>query len=90
MTKQLLFTEGDYKIWKEQGISSEGLSFLDNMQWGNEGAVYEHMNTKEHLPLIPNPALLSVTEVDKIVITAVFCNTRVTNKNASYNCYSVR
>jgi hypothetical protein len=77
MTKQLLFAEGDYRIWKEQGISPEAFSFLDDMRWGNEGAVYEHKNTKEHIQLIPNPTLLSVTENDKIRITAVFCNTPV-------------
>jgi hypothetical protein len=90
MTKQLLFAEGDYKIWKEQGISPEAFSFLDNMHWGNEGAVYEHKNTKEHIQLIPNPTLLSVTENDKILMTAVFCNTPVSSKHTSYSCYYIR
>src|SRR5438105_315465 len=90
MKKQLLFTEGNYMISKEPGIPPEAFSFLNNMKWGNEGAVYEHRNTEEHIKRIPNHTLVSVTENDKILINAVFCNTPISIKNGTYNCYYVR
>ena len=46
--------------------------FLDSIAWGNEGAIYEHKNTEEHIKLIKNPVLLAIFEGEKIRATAVF------------------
>ena len=77
MDRKLLFTEGNYTIWREPGIPPEAFSFLNNMKWGNEGAVYEHKNTAEHIQLIPNPTLLSVRAKAEIcplaILVKYFC-----------------
>jgi RimJ/RimL family protein N-acetyltransferase len=79
-----------FSIWKEQGISTEAITFLDSISWGSEGAVYEHKNTPEHFKHIINPYLVSITEQGKIMGMAVFCNPRVTVAGKPYNYYYIR
>lgn len=90
MEKTILFTEGEYSIQKQQGIPEEAFEFLDSIAWGNEGALYEHKNTKEHIRLLYNPMLISINEGDKIQGTAAFCNTDVTVNGSTYNCFYIR
>ena len=67
MEKTLLLTDGQFSIWKEQGIPVEAIEFLDSIAWGTDGAVYEHKNTSEHFKHITNPYLLSITEEEKML-----------------------
>jgi RimJ/RimL family protein N-acetyltransferase len=90
MNKKLLLTEDEYTIWRHEGIPDEALEFLDRIAWGNDGAVYEHKNTEEHIRLLHRPTLMAVHEHDKIQGTAVFCNTPITVGAAQYNCYYIR
>ena len=90
MKKRLILQEDEYSIWRHEGIPDEALEFLDRIAWGNDGAVYEHKNTEEHIRLLHCPTLMAVHEYDKIQGTAVFCNTMVTAGNAEYNCYYIR
>lgn len=90
MAKTLLLTDGPFSIWKEQGISREAIDFLDSISWGSDGAVYEHKNTPEHFKYITNPYLVFITEEDKIMGTAVFCNPQVTVAGKPFNYYYTR
>ena len=90
LEKKLLFQEGDYSIWRHDGIPDEALKFLDSIAWGNDGAVYEHKNTEEHIHLLYQPALVAIHDSTKIQGTAVFCNTPVTVGKQQYNCYYIR
>ena len=90
MEKTLLLQDGNFSIWKEQGISSEAIEFLDSISWGSDGAVYEHKNTPEHFKHITNPYLVSITEEGKIIGTAVFCNPQVTVAGKPFNYYYTR
>ena len=90
MGKILLLADGSFSIWKEQGISGEAIEFLDRISWGSEGAVYEHKNTPEHFKYITNPYLVYITENEKIMGTAVFCNPRVTVAGKTFNYYYTR
>jgi len=90
MEKKLLLNEGAYSIWRHEGIPDEALRFLNSIAWGNEGAVYEHKNTEEHIRLLHRPTLMSVHEHDKIQGTAVFCNTPITAGANQFNCYYIR
>jgi RimJ/RimL family protein N-acetyltransferase len=90
MHKTLLHTENEYTIWRHEGIPEEALEFLDRIAWGNDGAVYEHKNTEEHIRLLHRPTLVAIHEHDKIQGTAVFCNTPVTVGAAAFNCYYIR
>jgi RimJ/RimL family protein N-acetyltransferase len=90
MNKSLLHTENEYTIWQHEGIPDEALEFLDRIAWGNDGAVYEHKNTEEHIRLLHRPTLMAIHEHDKIQGTAVFCNTPVTVGDAAFNCYYIR
>ena len=90
MEKKLLLQDGDYSIWRHNGISEDAMVFLDKIAWGNDGAVYEHKNTQEHIKLLHNPTLMAIHEKDKIQGTAVFCNTPVTAGKSNYNCYYIR
>lgn len=90
MLKKIILTEGEYTIWRHEGIPDEAMEFLDRIAWGNDGAVYEHKNTEEHIKLLHQPTLMAIYEHDKIQGTAVFCNTPVTAGKAKYNCYYIR
>ena len=90
MEKKLLFTEGSYAIWRYRGIPDDAMRFLDTIEWGNEGAVYEHKNTEEHIRLLHRPTLIAIHEEEKIQGTAVFCNTPVSAGDEAYNCYYIR
>ncbi len=90
MGKTLLLKDGPFSIWKEHGISREAIDFLDSIAWGSDGAVYEHKNTPEHFKYITNPYLVFITEEDKIMGTAVFCNPQVTVAGQPYNYYYTR
>jgi len=90
MNKKLILQEGEYSIWRHGGIPVEAMEFLDRIAWGNDGAVYEHKNTEEHIRLLHKPTLMAIHEQDKIQGTAVFCNTMVAAGNKQYNCYYIR
>jgi Acetyltransferase (GNAT) family len=90
MEKTLLLTDGSFSVWKEQGISREAIEFLDSISWGSDGAVYEHKNTPEHFKYITNPYLVFITEGEKIMATAVFCNPQVTVAGEPFNYYYTR
>lgn len=90
MKKETLFTDGEYSIQRHHGIPKEALHFLDSIAWGNEGAIYEHKNTEEHIKLIKKPMLLGIFEGDIIRATAVFCVTMVTTNGKQYNCNYIR
>jgi L-amino acid N-acyltransferase YncA len=90
MEKTLLLKDGNFSIWKEQGISREAIEFLDSISWGSDGAVYEHKNTPEHFKYITNPYLVFITEEEKIMATAVFCNPQVTVAGEAFNYYYTR
>lgn len=90
MDKKLILQEGEYSIWRHEGIPSEALDFLDRIAWGNDGAVYEHKNTEDHIQLLHKPTLMAINEHDIIQGTAVFCNTAVAVGKAEFNCYYIR
>lgn len=90
MDKKLILQENEYSIWRHEGIPSEALDFLDRIAWGNDGAVYEHKNTEEHIQLLHRPTLMAINEHDTIQGTAVFCNTVVAVGKAEFNCYYIR
>ena len=66
------------------------MEFLDSIAWGNEGAIYEHKNTEEHLKLLHNPILFAGYEGDEIRGTAVFSNTMVSVDGKEFNCNYIR
>lgn len=90
MNKKLILKEEAYSIWRHEGIPDEALEFLDRIAWGNDGAVYEHKNTEEHISLLHCPTLMAIHEHDKIQGTAVFCNTAVAVGLSQFNCYYIR
>jgi RimJ/RimL family protein N-acetyltransferase len=90
MEKKLLHQDGSYAIWRHTGIPEEAMTFLDNIAWGNEGAVYEHKNTAEHIRKIHRPTLLAIYESEKLEGTAVFCHTPMLVGSNAYNCYYIR
>ena len=90
MNKKLILQEDEYSIWRHEGIPDEALDFLDRIAWGNDGAVYEHKNTEEHIKLLHQPTLMAINENGKIQGTAVFCNTPITVGTAKFNCFYIR
>jgi RimJ/RimL family protein N-acetyltransferase len=90
MNAQILFEESPYTIRKYNGIPASAYSFLERIAWGNEGAVYEHLNTKDHAAYIHKPMLIAIQEGEKIQGTAVFSNTPVSAGEKTLNCYYVR
>ncbi|MCK5440431.1 MAG: GNAT family N-acetyltransferase [Maribacter sp.] len=90
MKKETLFNEGNYSIQKHDGIPKEALLFLESIAWGNEGAIYEHKNTEEHIRLIKKPMLIGIFEGEQIRATAVFSMTSITTNGKQFNCNYIR
>ena len=86
MKKDILFNEGNYSIRRYKGIPDDAITFLDKIAWGNEGALYEHRNTEEHIKLLHNPILVGLYEKEQIRATGVFSITPVTVSGQKFNC----
>ena len=86
MKEDILFSDGNYSIKKYDGITDEAIAFLDTIAWGNEGALYEHRNTEEHIKLLHNPILIGLYEGEKIRATGVFSINPVTVNDQLFNC----
>jgi RimJ/RimL family protein N-acetyltransferase len=88
--KSLLYKEGQYTIWRHEGLPENLIEFLEGTNIGTTGAQYEHCNTPEQISHLLHPVVLSVWDQDQMVATAVFCNTRQTVAGHPFNCYYVR
>jgi len=90
MEDKLIFSKGSYEIFRHNHITQEASAFLEGITWGNKGTIYEHKQTSEHIAHIHQPILFCARVDQKIVGTAVFCNTPVACGSYKYNCYYVR
>lgn len=90
MPGKILLQEDPYAIWRYDHIPEEAIEFLDGIAWGNDGAVYEHKNTQEHIRLLHRPTLVAIRDAQQIQGTAVFCQTPVSAGAQTYNCYYIR
>lgn len=90
MERKLLLQESEFSIWRHLEIPHAAKLFIEEVSWGNEGAVYEHKNTGEHIEHLKRPVLVSIEKQDRMVGTAVFCNTNVAVGGSQYNCYYIR
>ncbi|PHN02491.1 GNAT family N-acetyltransferase [Flavilitoribacter nigricans] len=90
MEKDILYREGNFHIRRYSGIPEDALTFLDRIAWGNEGAVYEHKNTEEHIRQLHRPSLIAIYEGEEIRGTAAFCNTPVGANGREFNCFYIR
>lgn len=59
-------------VTKEQGISPEVKTFLESIEWGSDGAVYQRHDMSERLYSLPDPYLILLKDKDRIAGTAVF------------------
>ncbi len=90
MSSEVIYTEGEYSIHRRNGLTDEARYVLENAPLGTEGVVYEHLNRDEHIVHLHNPVLLSIQEGDKILGTAVFCQTAVNVGPRIFNACYVR
>jgi RimJ/RimL family protein N-acetyltransferase len=90
MEKRLLQQDETYGIWRYDHIPDEVVQFLDSVSWGNEGAVYEHEKTEEHIRQLHQPTLLTVQQGDEVLATAIFCHTPVWVGTEQINSFYIR
>ncbi len=90
MEKRLLQQDEIYGIWRYDHIPEKVVQFLDSVSWGNEGAVYEHKKTEEHIRQLHQPALLTVQHGEEVLATAIFCHTPVWTGSEQINSYYIR
>jgi len=69
---KILLQEESYTIVKFDGLPKEVTSFLREIHWGSEGAIYQNMDTEKVFNAIPNPFLVAILEGDLIIATGVF------------------
>jgi len=86
MKKEILFDEDGYSIERFPGIPVEAIKFLDDIAWGNEGALYEHRNTEEHIKLLNNPVFVGLYKEGKIKATGIFSVAPVSVNGQKFNC----
>lgn len=86
MENKILFTENNYTIREHTGITPQAIEFFESIAWGNEGAIYENRNTRNHIRLLHNPMLLAIHEDEEIRATGVYCETPVTVDEMEFNC----
>jgi hypothetical protein len=90
MAKQTLHTEPGFTIYRTESITDEMITFLDGIAWGMEGAVYDHLNTREQILAIPHPVVLYLEDEVGIAATAVFCRNDIDNAGFICDSYYVR
>lgn len=87
---KVLMTEDNYSIIQFEGMPREVITFLKEINWGAEGAVYQNMDTEKVFNAIPDPFLVAILEEGVILATGAFCRTSVSVENDEYPCYYVR
>jgi hypothetical protein len=90
MQRTLLLTEGEFSIWKYDGVPEEVAAFFKHINWGSEGAVYERKNINELLPLLHQANLVAVYKGDELQATAIFCLSEVTVNGQPLSCQYIR
>lgn len=88
--KTLVLQEGEYAIWKYEGVPDRIISFFEQTNWGSAGAVYERKNSSELVRQLKDPYLFAVQKGDEIVGTAVFCHSAPLVLGSPHNCYIIR
>lgn len=87
---KILLQEESYTIVKFDGLPKEVTSFLREIHWGSEGAIYQNMDTEKVFNAIPNPFLVAILEGDLIIATGVFCKTKINITDDVFPCYYIR
>lgn len=90
MQRVLLLTEGEFSIWKYEGVPNEVAEFFKHINWGSEGAVYERKNITELLPQLHQAHLVTVEAHNQIQATAIFCHSDVTVAGQLFICEYIR
>ena len=90
MSSEVIYREGEYSIHRRNGLTDDARYVLEHAPLGTEGVVYEHLSRDEHIEHLHNPVLLSIQEGDKVLGTAVFCQTDVNVGPRVFNAYYVR
>jgi len=88
--KKLLFSEGEFDISFERPVGNDAINLLKANSIGNQGPVYRHLDTEEHVKNLVNPTLISLRKKDSLVGMGVFCNLEVKVDNNPYNCFYIR
>lgn len=88
--KQLLYSEGDYKVYREPGVNPEAIEFLLHTEIGSTGPVYAHLDKEEHIMHLSNPTLFSLKKDKKLLGMAVFCNVTVLLRQIPITCHYIR
>ncbi|MEE4176676.1 MAG: GNAT family N-acetyltransferase [Bacteroides sp.] len=88
--KKLLYSEEEYAVYREPGVTPEAVELLRQTEIGSQGAVYAHLDTEEHIRYLSNPTLFSLQKDQKLLGMAVFCNATVLLRQIPINCYYIR
>lgn len=68
----LVAEEAGLTLSKEQGIPQEVVAFLESVTWGTDGALYEHLDTADHIRRLADPHLVLLRKDGEIAATAIF------------------
>lgn len=68
----MVAAEAGLTLSKEQGIPPEVVAFLESVTWGTDGALYEHLDTADHIRRLADPYLLLLRKEGEIAMTAIF------------------
>ncbi len=90
MNKTLLLTDGEYEIWKYEGVPEAVHEFFKQVNWGSEGAVYERINITELIPQLHQAHLVTVQKGEVIHATAIFCRSEVSIEGEIFTCEYIR
>lgn len=89
-SQETLMNEDSYAIVQFDGLPKEIITFLKEINWGAEGAIYQNMDTEKIFSAIPDPFLIAIIEGDIILATGVFCRTEVAVKDEKFPCFYIR
>ena len=59
--KTLVGQEGPYQVWVEKGVPDQVITWLEAARFGTEGAIYEHLGTRDRVAHMHKPFLASAT-----------------------------
>jgi len=90
MEKTLLFSEAGFEVSMEKPIGTDAIELLKQTSIGDNGPVYRHLDTEDHVKNLVNPAMIALRKNGNLLGMGIFCNVQVQVLQKHFNCFYVR
>ena len=88
--EEIIYRDDSYHIVKKTTFSDELIDLFDRTSWGENGALYEHKDTKQRLEQLDRPILLEVRNEKDLIGCCVMVGRTTYSGGKAYDTYFVR